>query len=214
MKISIDKELKEYYKKKTLEYENVDEIGDSILSIFEELKNIQKKAVMQGVMKDEQVQSIYRQKLADLESNEIKSRNKIKELKKTERLFLTNIIRILDELERLKEYGDTIVFLRKIVRGSADKSFGIQVAKLAGLPQQVLDRAKEVLSGLEDADVNTRDDIVLPVAENRQGNSDPLSAVIASLRKVSPETLTPIESMILLDELCRIVNGEAKCDED
>ena len=114
----------------------------------------------------------------------------------------------------VKEYGDTIVFLRKIVRGSADKSFGIQVAKLAGLPQQVLDRAKEVLSGLEDADVNTRDDIVLPVAENRQGNSDPLSAVIARLRKVSPETLTPIESMILLDELCRIVNGEAKCDED
>lgn len=114
----------------------------------------------------------------------------------------------------VKEYGDTIVFLRKIVRGSADKSFGIQVAKLAGLPQQVLDRAKEILSGLEDADVNTRDDIVLPVAENRQGNSDPLSAVIARLRKVSPETLTPIESMILLDELCRIVNGEAKCDED
>ena len=107
MKISIDKELKEYYKKKTLEYENVDDIGVSILSIFEELKNIQKKAVMQGVMKDEQVQSIYRQKLADLESNEIKSRNEIKELKKTERLFLTNIIRILDELERLKEYGDT-----------------------------------------------------------------------------------------------------------
>ena len=77
MKISIDKELKEYYKKKTLEYENVDDIGESILSIFEELKNIQKKAVMQGVMKDEQVQSIYRQKLADLESNEIKSRNEI-----------------------------------------------------------------------------------------------------------------------------------------
>ena len=82
-------------------------IGVSILSIFEELKNIQKKAVMQGVMKDEQVQSIYRQKLADLESSEIKSKNEIKELKKTEKLFLTNIIRILDELERLKEYGDT-----------------------------------------------------------------------------------------------------------
>lgn len=108
MKISIDRELKEYYKKKTLEYDkNVNEFGGSIISIFEELKNIQKKSVMQGVMKDEQVQSIYRQKLADLESKEIKDNNEIKELKKTEKLFLKNIIKILDELERLKEYGDT-----------------------------------------------------------------------------------------------------------
>lgn len=108
MKISIDRELKEYYKKKTLEYdENVNELRGSIISIFEDLKNIQKKSVMQGVMKDEQVQSIYRQKLADLESKEIKDNNEIKELKKTEKLFLKNIIRILDELERLKEYGDT-----------------------------------------------------------------------------------------------------------
>ena len=108
MKISIDRELKEYYKKKTLEYdENVNELGVSIISIFEDLKNIQKKSVMQGVMKDEQVQSIYRQKLADLESKEIKDNNEIKELKKTEKLFLKNIIKILDELERLKEYGDT-----------------------------------------------------------------------------------------------------------
>ena len=108
MKISIDRDLKEYYKKKTLEYdENVNELGGSIISIFEDLKNIQKKSVMQGVMKDEQVQSIYRQKLADLESKEIKDNNEIKELKKTEKLFLKNIIKILDELERLKEYGDT-----------------------------------------------------------------------------------------------------------
>jgi len=99
MKISIDRELKEYYKKKTLEYDkNVNEFGGSIISIFEELKNIQKKSVMQGVMKDEQVQSIYRQKLADLESKEIKDNNEIKELKKTEKLFLRNIIKILDEL--------------------------------------------------------------------------------------------------------------------
>ena len=93
MKISIDRELKEYYKKKTLEYdENVNELRGSIISIFEDLKNIQKKSVMQGVMKDEQVQSIYRQKLADLESKEIKDNNEIKELRKTEKLFLKNII--------------------------------------------------------------------------------------------------------------------------
>ena len=54
-----------------------------------------------------QLLKVRREKLADLESREIKSRTEIKELKKTEKLFLTNIIRILDELERLKEYGDT-----------------------------------------------------------------------------------------------------------
>ena len=51
MKISIDRELKEYYKKKTLEYdENVNELGGSIISIFEDLKNILKNSVMKGVM--------------------------------------------------------------------------------------------------------------------------------------------------------------------
>lgn len=53
----------------------------------------------------------------------------------------------------VKEKGDDIVFLRKIVRGGADKSYGIQVAKLAGVPDMVIDRAKEIVQQLSDNDI-------------------------------------------------------------
>jgi DNA mismatch repair protein MutS len=54
----------------------------------------------------------------------------------------------------VKEKGDDIIFLRKIIRGGADGSYGIQVAKLAGIPQTVIDRAKELLKELEAADIS------------------------------------------------------------
>ena len=53
----------------------------------------------------------------------------------------------------VKERGDNIVFLRKIVRGGADRSYGIQVAKLAGVPDSVIERAKELAEQLSDADI-------------------------------------------------------------
>jgi DNA mismatch repair protein MutS len=49
----------------------------------------------------------------------------------------------------VREWNDQIIFLRKIVPGGADKSYGIQVARLAGLPKEILDRAKEILAHLE-----------------------------------------------------------------
>lgn len=56
----------------------------------------------------------------------------------------------------VKERGDDIVFLRKIVKGGADKSYGIQVAKLAGVPDTVIQRAKEIVNELVEADITTR----------------------------------------------------------
>ncbi len=56
----------------------------------------------------------------------------------------------------VKEKGDDIVFLRKIVKGGADRSYGIQVAKLAGVPDTVINRAKEIAEELSDADITTR----------------------------------------------------------
>lgn len=56
----------------------------------------------------------------------------------------------------VKEKGDDIVFLRKIVKGGADKSYGIQVAKLAGVPDVVITRAKEIVEELSDEDITTR----------------------------------------------------------
>ncbi|MDO5406166.1 MAG: DNA mismatch repair protein MutS [Eubacteriales bacterium] len=56
----------------------------------------------------------------------------------------------------VKEQGDDIVFLRKIVKGGADKSYGIQVAKLAGVPESVISRAKELVEELSDADLTAK----------------------------------------------------------
>ena len=51
----------------------------------------------------------------------------------------------------VKEYGDKVIFLRQIIPGAADKSYGIYVAKLAGLPEKVISRAKEILENLENS---------------------------------------------------------------
>jgi DNA mismatch repair protein MutS len=53
----------------------------------------------------------------------------------------------------VREWNDQIVFLRKIVEGATDKSYGIQVARLAGVPRAVLDRAKEILANLEQSEL-------------------------------------------------------------
>jgi DNA mismatch repair protein MutS len=64
----------------------------------------------------------------------------------------------------VKENGDDIVFLRKIIKGGADKSYGIQVAKLAGLPDIVVDRAKEILSNLVDSDITEKVQNIAPAS--------------------------------------------------
>ena len=66
----------------------------------------------------------------------------------------------------VKEQGDDIVFLRKIVRGGADKSYGIQVAKLAGVPESVILRAKEIAEELSDADITARAKEIAEVSSN------------------------------------------------
>ncbi len=53
----------------------------------------------------------------------------------------------------VREWNDQIVFLRKIVEGGTDKSYGIQVARLAGVPKPVLERAKEILRNLEESEL-------------------------------------------------------------
>ena len=66
----------------------------------------------------------------------------------------------------VKEQGDDIVFLHKIVRGGADKSYGIQVAKLAGVPDSVIARAKEIAEELSDADITARAKEIAEISSN------------------------------------------------
>lgn len=101
----------------------------------------------------------------------------------------------------VKEFNGSIVFLRKIMRGGANKSFGIEVAGLAGLPTNVITRAKEILKSLEDADINNK----IAVEAEKQ-NENPVikrneREVIGILRDTKIETLTPFEAISLVNDL-------------
>ena len=100
----------------------------------------------------------------------------------------------------VKTRGEEIIFLRKILPGGADRSYGIEVAKLAGLPDKVLRRARQVLEQLEAADGYTaprRETEQVSLASIGEGE------VLDALRRCQPDTLTPIEAMGLLYELKR-----------
>ncbi|MBI4829159.1 MAG: DNA mismatch repair protein MutS [Nitrospinae bacterium] len=108
----------------------------------------------------------------------------------------------------VKEWNEEIVFLRKIVEGAADKSYGIQVARLAGLPREVIARAGEILTQLETNEVDSSGHPKLKAkeAESRRDAQTDLfargpSKVEEALRKLDVETLTPLEALNKLAEL-------------
>ena len=103
-----------------------------------------------------------------------------------------------------KKRGDSITFLRKIVRGGTDDSYGIEVAKLAGVPNEVVKRAREILKDIESGshiavghNVSKKDDVDLFAGFVSSVNDD----VADKLRAVDINTMTPIEAMNLLFEL-------------
>ena len=116
----------------------------------------------------------------------------------------------------VKEKGDDIVFLRKIVKGGADKSYGIQVAKLAGVPDSVIERAKELVQELSDADIT---ESVSEIAQEKRTRTkvakydqvdleqmtlmDTVSDedVLNELKEREISTLTPIEALNVLNRL-------------
>jgi DNA mismatch repair protein MutS len=118
----------------------------------------------------------------------------------------------------VKENGDDIVFLRKIVKGGADKSYGIQVAKLAGLPDSVVERAKEILNELLDNDISDiAKSITVDTGTTRKKKKEHLDEVdlaqmslfdtanddtiIEELRNIDIGNLTPLDALNKLYEL-------------
>ena len=100
-----------------------------------------------------------------------------------------------------KKRGDGIVFLRKIVPGGADRSYGIEVAKLAGLPETVVKKARTILKDLEHQSGRTPPLLAAPKSEQVSLEALGEAEVIDRLRRTQPDTLTPIEAMGLLYEL-------------
>ena len=121
---------------------------------------------------------------------------------------LTDIENQLDGIKNyniaVKKRGDDITFLRRIVRGSADDSYGIEVSKLAGVPDSVVQRAKEVLKSLESG-------TQVPVKVRKTSEKDSTdqfsmfsmgeSEIVTKLKELDINTLTPIEAMSTLYEL-------------
>ncbi|WP_092323478.1 DNA mismatch repair protein MutS [Butyrivibrio sp. YAB3001] len=118
----------------------------------------------------------------------------------------------------VKENGDDIVFLRKIVKGGADKSYGIQVAKLAGVPDMVIDRAKEIVAELSDNDItekvqsiakDNRNDKKVKVKHYDDVDIDQMSLfdtvtdeeVLRRLKEIDITTLTPMDALNTLYKL-------------
>ena len=118
-----------------------------------------------------------------------------------------------DKLPNVKNYniavkkrGEQMIFLRKIVPGAADDSYGIEVAKLAGIPNPVISRAREILAELEAEGV-------APAPAKQKEPEDQVSMldltgqqVISALSAITVETLTPIEAMNELYKLKKLLN--------
>ena len=108
-----------------------------------------------------------------------------------------------------KKRGDSVTFLRKIVRGGTDDSYGIEVAKLAGVPTEVVKRAKEILTGIENGEKAYK-----PKEKSNDISFDLLSGITASkdsevaekIRECDINTMTPIEAMNLLFELKKLLS--------
>lgn len=115
----------------------------------------------------------------------------------------------------VKEQGDDVVFLRKIVRGGADHSYGVQVAKLAGLPNKVISRAKAILKQLNAADITKK---AKHIASESQANAEEAAKqmdmftmnethIIDEINRINVMNLTPIEALQVLYDLQNKTKG-------
>ncbi len=117
----------------------------------------------------------------------------------------------------VREWGDKVIFLRKIEPGAADKSYGIQVAQLAGIPKDVILRAKEILTDLEEDSV---ENVILSQSALQKNDEDqlnlfsmklinPVEAEINKLLKdVDINNLTPIEALQILSDIKKKIIGD------
>ena len=118
-----------------------------------------------------------------------------------------------------KEWGEEVIFLRRLLPGGANRSYGIQVARLAGLPQEIIDRSREILHNLEGGELDARgrpklagraaemhgaspppDADQLGLFPSAGGSSPEEAAVLDALRRVETDRTTPFRALELLFE--------------
>jgi DNA mismatch repair protein MutS len=120
--------------------------------------------------------------------------------------------RVTNATMKVKEWKGDVVFLHEIVPGAADRSYGIQVAKLAGLPPGVIKRAKSVLESLEKSDRSRPkamiDDLPLFAVKAAEPAEAKESPALAALDEIVPDDLSPKEALERIYELKRLRREE------
>ncbi|MCB5256956.1 MAG: DNA mismatch repair protein MutS [Candidatus Cloacimonadaceae bacterium] len=121
----------------------------------------------------------------------------------------------------VKLYDEQMIFIRKIERGGADQSYGIQVARLAGIPNRVIRRAQEILKNLEEHEISPQglskslrkklasSTPQLEIFEVMIDKANEHEAIINQIRELEPEELSPIAAWQLLSELQKQILGES-----
>ena len=100
----------------------------------------------------------------------------------------------------VKEVDDNVVFLRKIVRGGANKSFGVEVARLAGVPKEVIDRAKEISANLERVNQKLDLDLFKENKEKARDNTKLALSILNSLKDIDMNRISPMHAFDLLND--------------
>jgi DNA mismatch repair protein MutS len=120
--------------------------------------------------------------------------------------------RVLNLTVEVREWGEEVVFLRKVSEGSSDRSYGIHVGRLAGLPEPVISRAKEILAGLEGGE-GSAPAALGPKSPDGAGEEDqlplfgnPPAGVEAALSKIDPDGLSPREALEKIYELSALLD--------
>jgi len=104
-----------------------------------------------------------------------------------------------------KKKGDTVVFLRKIIEGAADDSYGIEVAKLAGVPSEVIKRAKQVLLELEQGEGKVQIAKLKEEGDTISIEDYTAKMLMDKVKKLDPDTMTPMEAQMTLYELKKML---------
>ena len=107
----------------------------------------------------------------------------------------------------VKETDSKVVFLRKVIKGGINKSYGVEVAKLAGLPQEIISRAMDLLQYLETEFGDKNKPVIqknLPLVTNNNKNNPLQTRIIKELKNIEVNNLTPLEALKKLDELVRL----------
>ena len=118
---------------------------------------------------------------------------------------LTELEGVLDGVKNykisVKEINDDVIFLRKIVRGGASRSFGIEVAKLAGVPNEVIERAKEISKNLELVNQKLDLNIFKENKEKAEENSKLALSILSILKDIDMNRVTPLHAFDILSDL-------------